>query len=420
MKIVHTSDWHLGGRLHDQDRYAEHEAFGAWLLDLLRQEQPDALIVAGDIFDTCAPSNRAQEIYFGLLAALYKEDLCRAVIIAGGNHDSPSLLDAPAMVLSHLHIRVVGAIDPADPGRQVVLVPDRAGVPGLVVAAVPYLRDGDLRTAVPGETEPDRAARLGEGFRAHYEAIARRARAEARAQTGRDLPLVLTGHLYLTGATVSDERSERAMRVGNLGALPQDLLPAADYCALGHLHTPQALGAGACGYSGSPLPMSFAEAGQEKSVALVEFGPAAGDPVVTRRRAVPVFQPLEQVRGAPEGIRTRLLELARATGSEPPGLWVEVQVTEGDDDLRAFWGELPRLVDGSAVRILACQNCRPQALAAAAREVEAVGLEHLAPQDVFAMRLADEPGLADEERAWLSARFAEVLNTVLEADPRRE
>ena len=87
MKIIHTSDWHLGGRLHDQDRYAEHDAFATWLKILLRREQPDALVVAGDIFDTCAPSNRAQATYFALLAAIYKEALCRAVVVVGGNHD---------------------------------------------------------------------------------------------------------------------------------------------------------------------------------------------------------------------------------------------------------------------------------------------------------------------------------------------
>jgi len=420
MKLIHTSDWHLGGRLHDQDRYVEHEAFSAWLLDLLRQERPDALVVAGDVFDTCAPSNRAQEVYFSLLAAIYKEGLCQAVVVVGGNHDSPSLLDAPASVLTHLSARVVGAVDPADPGREVVLVPDRTGQPALAIAAVPYLRDGDLRTAQPGESETDRTARLHEGVRAHYEAIAQRARQQARDQAGRDLPLALTGHLYMTGATLSDERSERAMRIGNLGALPQDLLPAADYCALGHLHTPQALGGGPCCYSGSPLPMSFAEAKQAKSVVIVEFGPLAGAAVAIQRRTVPVFQRLEQVRGSPESIRARLRELVLATGPEPAGIWVEVQVTEGAEDLRAFWGELPRLVEGSAVRILACQNCRPQALAAAARDVEVVGLEQLTPQDVFAMRLADEPGVSDDERVWLAALFADVVKTALEADARRE
>jgi len=148
MKIIHTADWHLGGRLHDQERYAEHEAFAGWLKDLLGRETPDALVIAGDLFDTCAPSNRAQADYFSLLAAIYKESLCRAVVVIGGNHDSPSLLDAPARALAQLNCWVVGEADPADPEREVVLVPDASGQPALAIAAVPYLREGDLRREI--------------------------------------------------------------------------------------------------------------------------------------------------------------------------------------------------------------------------------------------------------------------------------
>ena len=417
MKIVHTSDWHLGGRLHDQDRYAEHEAFAAWLQDLLRREQPDALVVAGDIFDTCAPSNRAQAAYFSCLAEIYTESLCRAVVVVGGNHDSPSLLDAPAQALVHLNAWVIVEVDAVNPARQVVLVPDAEGRPGLAIAAVPYLRDGDLRTAEAGEADVDRTAKLHEGFRTHYEKIARLARQEARRQSGRDLPLLLTGHLYLTGARLSDERSERAQRVGNLGEMPASLLPQADYCALGHLHTPQALGDhGRCRYSGSPLPLSFGEAGQEKSVAVVELGPQTGDPVTVRLEPVPVFQRLERVQGSPERIEARLRDLRAA----PESVWVEVQVTEGEGDLGPFWNSLPRLVEDSPVRLLAHQNCRPEARAAAARDVEDVSLEQLTPPDIFRMLLADHPGLSEDERQWLPALFAEILTTVQEADVRRE
>lgn len=418
MKIIHTSDWHLGARLHDQDRQAEHDAFAQWLLDLLRREAPDALVIAGDIFDTGAPSNRAQACYYSLLATICGEALCRMVVVIGGNHDSPSLLEAPAEALKHLRTRVIGAIDAADLERQVVVVNDADGRPGLVIGAVPYLREGDLRRDQAGDDDADRQAGLQDGFRRHYEAVATRARQRAREQAGRDLPLLLTGHLYLGGARLSDTTSERAPRVGNLAALPPGLLPAADYGALGHLHSPQALaGAPSWRYSGSPLPMSFGEAGQTKAVAVVEVGPEPGMAPVVRLETVPVFQRLEQVQGSPEAIAERLRELVNAG----PAVWVEVQVTAAEGDLGPFWASLPGLVDGSAVRILAHQDCRRYGASSAARdEATVVSLDDLTPADVFRMRLDDDPTVSAEERQWLGALFDEVLKAAQETDPQRE
>ena len=418
MKIIHTSDWHLGARLHDQDRQAEHEAFARWLLELLRREAPDALVVAGDIFDTGAPSNRSQECYYSLLAAICGEALCRMVVVIGGNHDSPSLLDAPAAALEHLRTRVIGAIDAADLERQVVVVDGADGRPGLVIGAVPYLREGDLRRDQAGEDDADRQAGLRDGFRRHYEAVANLAQQRARERAGRDLPLLLTGHLYLGGATLSDSTSERAPRVGNLAALPPGLLPAADYGALGHLHSPQDLaGAPSWRYSGSPLPMSFGEAGQEKAVVVVEFGPTPGAPPRVRLERVPAFQRLEQVQGSPEAIAERLRELVTAGESA----WVEVQVTAAEGDLGPFWASLPGLVEGSAVRILAHQDCRRYAATPGARDDAAVvSLDDLTPADVFGLRLDDDPTVSAEERQWLGELFAEILKAVAETDPQRE
>ncbi len=418
MKIIHTSDWHLGARLHDQDRQTEHEAFAQWLLALLRREAPDALVIAGDIFDTGAPSNRSQECYYSLLATICGERLCRMVVVIGGNHDSPSLLEAPAAALEHLRTRVIGAIDAADLERQVVVVNGADGHPGLVIGAVPYLREGDLRRDQAGEDDAERQDGLRDGFRRHYEAVAALARQRAREQAGRDLPLLLTGHLYLGGATLSDSTSERAPRVGNLAAVPPGLLPAAEYGALGHLHSPQDLaGAPAWRYSGSPLPMSFGEAGQAKAVAVVEFATEPGTPAAVRLETVPVFQRLEQVTGSPEAIAERLRELVTAGAS----VWVELQVTAAEGDLGPFWASLPGLVEASAVRILAHQDCRRYAAAAGARDDDAVvSLDDLTPAEVFRLRLDDDPTVSTDERQWLGALFDEVLKAVEETDPQRE
>lgn len=406
MKLLHTADWHLGARLHEQDRAAEHAAFLGWLAGLMREERPDALVVAGDIFDSCAPANAAQELYYDFLGTVFKESLCRAVVIIGGNHDSPSLLDSPEKVLAHLGTTVVGAA-PTYPAAAAVCVTGAAPGDALLIAVVPYLRGGDLRASLPGEGFADRAARQRAGFGAHYAAVAQAARDLGRERTGRgDLPLILTGHCFLSGARLSDDQSERARAaVGGLDGYSAALLPSADYIALGHLHVPQAVGGfDTCRYAGSPLPMSFGEAGSAKSVTIAEFGAHSGDPVTLRHIPVPLFQQLARIDGTPEAIRERLTALVQ--NGDP--VWVALQITGGEGELDSFWDEAAAIARDTPVRILVRQNLRPsrdRSLRATAGE--STRLETLTPSDIFAMRLAEED-LTDVERAEYAALFGEI------------
>jgi exonuclease SbcD len=404
MKLLHTSDWHLGARLYEQDRTAEHAAFLDWLRDLLRAERPDALVVTGDIFDTYAPSNAAQGLYYDFLGAVFKDALCRSVVVIGGNHDSPSLLNSPEKVLSHLNTTVVGSA-PQTLAAEAVFVPGENPGAGLLIAAVPYLRDGDLRAALPGESAADRTTRLREGFQTHYEQAAQAARVLGRERTGRaDLPLVLTGHCFITGAALSDDKSERARAaVGGVDGYSAALLPSADYIALGHLHVPQSVsGRETCRYAGSPLPMSFAESSQQKSVTLVDFAAPAA-PVV-RLIPVPVFQKLEQLSGSPESILARLAELTQAREA----VWTELRVTEGEGLLDAFWNDAAALVKDTPVKILARVNARPSRLRAGRAAEGTDRLDTLTPEAVFALRLNEED-LTEAERADYTALFAEVV-----------
>ena len=410
MKLLHTSDWHLGGKLHEQDRTSEHEQFLAWLITLLRAERPDVLVIAGDVFDTFTPSNRALELYYSFLGAIHKDALCRAVVVTGGNHDSPSLLDSPEKVLAHLNTHVVGAA-PDDPAQTVVWVPGGQAGTGLVIGAVPYLREGDLRCAASGESEEERAAKLQAGFRAHYARVAECARALSRANAGADMPFVLTGHCYLCSAKLSDDHSERARAIGGLDGLSCTLLPPSDYLALGHLHLPQTIGGNSARrYAGSPIPMSFAEAETEKSVVLVTFGARSGDPVDARTIPVPVFQKLKQVTGTPEAIKARLAELI----TDGESVWTDVQVTEGEGELAAFWDELVTLVQNTSVKILTRRNCRP-AHAWANRGTDGeIRLDTLTPTDVFRMRLAEED-LTEGERQGYSELFDGLMRDLTAA-----
>jgi exonuclease SbcD len=194
MKIIHTSDWHFGAQLYEQSRHPEQEKFTAWLKELMRKEKPDALIVAGDIFDTYSPPNASLELYYSLLGEIIKESLCRTVVVVGGNHDSPTMLDSPDKVLSQLSIKVIGG---ADIEKEILFIKDKDGKTGLAVGAVPYLRDADLRLSGEGEDFSDVSSKLRAGLKKHYQEVAK----NARAQAGKDVPLLLTGHLFLSKST---------------------------------------------------------------------------------------------------------------------------------------------------------------------------------------------------------------------------
>src|SRR5450756_1372264 len=141
MRILHTSDWHIGRTLYGRKRHDEHEAFLLWLSDTIREQQADVLLIAGDIFDTITPGTRAQELYYQFLCRIAASE-CHHVFVTGGNHDSPSFLDAPRQLLRMLHVHVMGSVS-GNPEDEVFVMRDKSGVPELIVCAVPFLRDRD-------------------------------------------------------------------------------------------------------------------------------------------------------------------------------------------------------------------------------------------------------------------------------------
>ncbi|NQS72549.1 MAG: exonuclease subunit SbcD, partial [Desulfobulbaceae bacterium] len=144
MKILHTSDWHIGRALYGRKRYEEFKAFLDWLAETIQQNAINTLLVAGDVFDTSTPSNRAQELYYRFLCRV-AASTCRHVVIVAGNHDSPSFLNAPKELLKALDVHVVGSA--ANPEDEVLVLRNEQKAPELIVCAVPYLRDRDIRVA---------------------------------------------------------------------------------------------------------------------------------------------------------------------------------------------------------------------------------------------------------------------------------
>lgn len=275
LTILHTSDWHLGRRLYGRMRYEEFEAFLSWLQETISAQKVDVLIVAGDIFDTMTPSNRAQALYYEFLGKVSKL-CCEHIVIVAGNHDSPTFLDAPSKVLKFLNVHVIGTA--CDDLNDEVLVLDAIdGTPHCIIAAVPYLRDRDVRGSHAGESMDCKDANVIKGIRAHYDEVASIAKARQEHLSNahqRHIPIIATGHLFAAGSKTTEDDGVRDLYVGSLGQISADMFDDGfDYVALGHLHVPQRVGG--CEhirYSGSPIAMGFGEAKQQKQVLLVEFG----------------------------------------------------------------------------------------------------------------------------------------------------
>lgn len=268
MRVLHTSDWHLGHRLFSRSRAYEHQHFLAWLLEQLQRREVDLLLIAGDIFDTANPPAQALTLWYSFLAACAKHLRDLQIIVVGGNHDSAARLDAPSELLSALEIQVVGGARREGRLRQpqelVIPVRKRGGEEILAwVAAVPFLRPMDLPMMQSKEGQDP----LIEGVRTYYSQVFDSMR--AMAQPGQRL--LAMGHLYLRKGQLS-EWSERKVLGGNQHALPEDIFPEwLDYVALGHLHRPQAISRESVRYCGSPIPLAMDERSYPHRVNLLSW-----------------------------------------------------------------------------------------------------------------------------------------------------
>jgi len=409
MKLLHTSDWHIGRTLYGRRRYAEFETFLNWLAGLIDSENIDVLLVAGDVFDNSTPSNRAQELYYRFLcrvAALPQ----RHVVVTAGNHDSPSFLNAPREILKFMNVHVVGSAS-ADPGDELIVLAGPDGEPSLIVCAVPYLRDRDIRTAEAGESVEDKERKIIEGIRAHYRAVGDAAE-RTRAMLEASVPIVAMGHLFAAGGETVDGDGVRELYIGSLAQVRSDVFPdCIDYLALGHLHIPQRVGGSDfIRYAGSPLPIGFGEAGQEKSLVLVEFSgtiPSVSD------IPVPRFQELKTLRGDWPTI-ARNIDILKSEGSTA---WLEI-VYEGDEiagDLRA---RLDEAIDKTGLEILRVKNTRILERALSGMDADET-LDDLDVRDVFT-RCLESHEIAVEQRPALVSAYQEIIATLNDADPMAE
>ena len=398
LRILHTSDWHLGRSLLNKRRHAEHEAFLDWLLDTIQEQAITVLLVAGDVFDTATPSNAAQQLYYDFLTRLGTTP-CRHVVITAGNHDSPSFLGASRGILERCGVHVIGATP--DP-HETVLVLDSPQTEGgaVVVCAIPFLREREVMRSVAGESLDNKEERFFEGVRDYYaKAVAEGE--EKRQALGADVPLVVLGHLFTANGTVEEGDGVRTLHVGSLQGIPASVFPDnADYVALGHLHSAQLVGGNQrIRYSGTPFAMSFNEAGRKKKVCLIK---AEGRAIEVEELDVPAFQRLEKVQGDLDAVSARLMALV----IEGESVWVEVDYTGVRliGDLRE---QLYGLVEGSAVEILRIKDRR---MMDEVRKLHApaMALEEMTMDSVFAHCL-EEKQIPEEQRPELTRLFHSIV-----------
>lgn len=380
MRILHTSDWHLGQHFMGKTRQAEHQAFCAWLIGQVREQTVDALLIAGDVFDTGAPPSYAREQYNRFIVEL-RETGCELVVL-GGNHDSVAMLGESKTLLAQLGSRVIPGICDK-PEEQVLVLHKRDGAPGAILCAIPFIRPRDVLQSQAGQSAEDKQLSLQQAIQAHYQALYALAEAK-RDELGGELPIVATGHLTTVGASASD--SVREIYVGSLEAFPTSAFPPAAYIALGHIHRPQKVGGlEHIRYCGSPIALSFDEAKQQKEVLLVDLD-RSGLTAVTAL-PVPCFQPLLSLRGTLKELEQAIAGAAEQGSAEQP-VWLEVQVAT-DDYLSDLQVRIAALCEGLPVEVLRIRRERGAAAFSLSTQTRET-LDELSPDDVFTRRLASE------------------------------
>ncbi len=412
MRILHTSDWHLGQNFMGKSRQAEHRQLIDWLVAQVDEHAVDAVLIAGDIFDTGTPPSYARELYSDLVVRLHAAGV--ALLLLGGNHDSVATLRESSALLERLSARVVPHADA--PEAQVRVLPLRESgaqaKPGCVVCAVPFIRARDVMQSEYGQSAQQKQQTLQLAIQAYYQAVFAAADAQRKtleAEFGHGVPLIATGHLTTVGASASE--SVREIYVGALEAFPTSAFPPVDYIALGHIHRPQKVGGLAhIRYSGSPIALSFDEATQQKEMLLVKLG-AAGLESVTPL-PVPVFQPLVALKGNLKTLPDAFANAAKDASAARPA-WIEVTVAE-DDYLADLPARIQTLTEGLPVEVLRIRRERGNNVAQLSADA-GVTLDELDPLDVFARRLAHET-LDDDVRDALTARYRSIVASTVEGE----
>ena len=316
--ILHTADWHLGANLYNETLDADHELFIRWLTEeCIPAVNPQVLLISGDVFNKANPSGNARKMYFQFLAKLVGLNI-KQVIITAGNHDSAAMLEAPKELLEYLNIHIVGNA-PKDPQELLIPVKGDDNKVVAIIAAVPFLRDQDVRVSQEADNEDSREAALKKGIYDYFDKVF----IAAESYKSKGIPLICMGHLFASGVTVSD--SERPVQVGGLADVGANCFPKelVDYVALGHIHRPQSVqNTQHIWYSGSPVALSFSEWAQKKSLRILNIEEGI---IQSSEMNIPSFRNLIRLQGTFDEVKDKESKL---TNSLQLPAYLDITITE--------------------------------------------------------------------------------------------
>ena len=414
MRVLHTSDWHLGHTLHDLGRWREHDAFLDWLIDVLGRESVDVMLLTGDIFDSANPSAQSTQRWFSFLAEVRRRSPSLDLIVVGGNHDSAARMDAPRPILESMNIHILGGLPRHANGAvrmEDVIIPI-SGADGAVagwVAAVPFLRPGDLPRVSSDAATAE--GRLVAGMRTLYRQLI--GALQEKRQPGQ--AAIVTGHCLMAGAMLS-EHSERKIQGGNQDALPADVFSdELTYVALGHLHLPQAVGRETVRYAGSPLPLSMTEAGYEHEVRLldVQDGVVVSQQGLRPPRVVDMLRIPADGPGSMADIMPELAKLPERKADDDEDMlpFVEVRVAL-EQPVPGLRRQVQEAMAERAARLVKLTVSFTGGGDALADTVLVERLRDIQPEEVFVRRYQrDHEG---DPPSALMASFHELLNQVMQ------
>ncbi|MDO4880041.1 MAG: exonuclease SbcCD subunit D C-terminal domain-containing protein [Capnocytophaga sp.] len=398
MKILHTADWHIGKKLHKYDLSEDFDLFIHWLISFIKEQKIDVLLVSGDIFDLANPSSEARRQFYSTLVKLHQLQ-CR-IILTGGNHDSPAVLNAPKEILEHLQISVIGSL-PENISECIFALPNETN-PEIIVAAIPFLRDSELRRISDGISYEDRLQAIQDSM----ERIFSEASAFC-AEKYPNIPAIAMGHLFATGE-ISTSDSEREIQVGNEARFDTQRLRGFQYIALGHIHKPQRVHSSVpTFYSGSPIPLSFSERKDQKRVLLLDTQKGFEPQSIP----IPSFRKLIKIEGNLSEITIKLNSL---TEISPLVNLVEIQLIEPVYSVK-IEEEFNQLIHNFDVKNYEIVKTRMQfsdRLQGSSQLFEEhISLTELRPQEVFS-KLLETENLEELQKQQLMQAFKELQDSL--------
>ncbi|MBH0062521.1 exonuclease SbcCD subunit D C-terminal domain-containing protein [Pseudoalteromonas sp. NZS71] len=413
MKVLHTSDWHLGQQFYEHDRRVEHQAFFTWLLATLVEQQIDLLLVAGDIYHTATPSASAENQLYQFIKDVKKACPLLHVVIIAGNHDSANRILAAQPLLAQFDTHVVGRFDVATPDETVITI--NTNGKRAVIVAMPFLRASDVSLLSQTENGPSYA----QGVSKAYELALK----QALNENEQNSPLIVMGHLHAKGGDVSSD-SERNLVIGGEESISANVFgKQANYVALGHLHKAQQVAkSDVIRYSGTPIPMSFSERNYTHQVNVVEF-------IIDEKQHISTtVNPLYIPRSAdviilPKGECVPLNELceqikALDTAQNTIAPYLRVKLKSSDTDT-TFREQIEQALEGKHIKFCGIERVREQSAQNDDNTVfeDLSEVEMLNPLNLLEQAFANDKDMAGQSVPdELKALLSDVINELTEQE----